>query len=310
MTPCANGLLRSVVSAHRLVGVATDDPPPTGGRRATRYLRAGWQRLRADRPLADWAAGRGLPCFHYHAGDAQGFAAWLRRLDADLLITCKAPLLPETVFDAPRLGAINIHYSLLPNYRGGSPLLWQVVHAESEGGVTIHRIDAGIDTGPLLVQRAVPLPAGASSRELDRLLAGVAAQLLPEAIDKVARGERGRPPPPMPGAVFAPNPGHPSLLAFIDWRRWPLERIWRVLRFMEYWPVTQGVPAGWRRLLRWRVGGIVSSRPGPDDWRLRPAGLRLRLETRRGEIELIPRLHLPTLVRAPGLLVAHLHRLE
>ncbi len=303
MTPCANGLLRSVVDPHRLVGVATDDAPP-GGAAMVRWLRNGWHWLQGEVSLFHWAARRGIPCHHYHRRASDDFACWLRQIDADLLVTCKAPLLPEEVFNAPRYGAINIHYSLLPNYRGGSPLLWQVVNGESHGGVTIHRIDSGIDTGPILRQAAVDLPVGASARQLDRLLGGVAAQMLPEALDAVFRGESGQRMALPSTGLDAPNIGHPSLLDFIDWRRWPLEKIWRVLRFMEFWPPDRGIPAGWRQAFRWQVGRILATPSAGVDWRLSPAGRNLHLETRQGGIELLPRLHLPTLIRAPLLRMA------
>jgi len=298
MTPCPGPCLRMVAREHALVGVATDDSGGCAG--VSGLLREVWSGLRGEPSLQLWAARRGIPLHHYRRERAEAFADWLRRLEADLLVTCKAPLLPASVFTLPRHGAINIHYSLLPAYRGGSPLLWQVVSGETRGGVTIHYIDAGIDTGPVLRQAPLPLPRGATAAQLERLLGKLAATLLADALAAVAAGERGvTPARPTNEMVFAHNIAQASLVDFIDWDDWPLEKIWRVLRFMAFWPAGYGIPPGWPRLMRWRVGGIVSRDAvlPAGGWRIDAPGCRLLLRTRRGTIELMPSLHPPTLLR-------------
>lgn len=75
----------------------------------------------------------------------------------DLLLVCRFELLPEAVFSAPGLGAVNLHPSLLPKYRGVHPLSWALIDGETETGVTAHVIDQGIDSGPVLVQKSFPI---------------------------------------------------------------------------------------------------------------------------------------------------------
>ncbi len=298
MTPCPGPCLSMVARQHALVGVATDDSGGCAG--VSGLLREVWSGLRGEPSLQLWAAWRGIPLHHYRRERAEAFADWLHRLEPDLLVTCKAPLLPASVFTLPRHGAINIHYSLLPAYRGGSPLLWQVVNGETQGGVTIHYIDAGIDTGPVLRQAPLPLPPGATAGQLEHLLGKLAATLLADALAAVAAGEQGvalaR---PTDQTVFARNIEQASLVDFIDWDDWPLEKIWRVLRFMAFWPASHGIPPGWPRLLRWRVGDIVSRDAvlPAGGWRIDTVGRRLLLRTRRGAIELRPSIHPPTLLR-------------
>lgn len=73
----------------------------------------------------------------------------------DLLILCRFELVPEAVFTAPRLGTVNVHSSLLPRHRGIHPVSWALVEDAAETGVTVHRVDAGVDTGDVLAQRAI-----------------------------------------------------------------------------------------------------------------------------------------------------------
>ena len=300
MTPEPSRVLQAVTrSQHQLVGVVSGDLQTADGR-CLAILRDGWQTIRCRPSLKRWAARHGLPCTHYCADQMDEFSHWLKTLKPDLLITCKAPLLPPSIFSLPRLGSVNIHYALLPAWRGGSPLLWQVINNVRTGGVTFHRIDAGIDTGPILSRIAVELPAGASERELDNLLDKPAAKSLPGVIDAVAAGARGNSSPiVISGGLQAPNVHLPSLIDFIDWNRWSIDRIWRVLRFMEYWAQDYDIPIGWQRLFRWRVGKIVSREDNKiiTDWLIEPQGRRLLVQTRSGIIELQPALHLPAVIR-------------
>lgn len=78
----------------------------------------------------------------------------------DLILTCRFRLLAPETFSRPKWGAMNLHSSLLPKYRGVHPVSWALIDGETETGVTLHRIDAGIDTGPILNQAAVPIEAG------------------------------------------------------------------------------------------------------------------------------------------------------
>ncbi len=308
MTPCPGPCLSVVAHQHTLVGVATDDHGGYVG--LSGWLREAWNGLRGEPSLQHWATRRKIPLHHYRHEQAEAFADWLRRLETDLLVTCKAPLLPPSVFSVPRHGAINIHYSLLPHYRGGSPLLWQVINGETRGGVTIHYIDTGIDTGPILCQAPLRLPQGATTAELEHLLGELAATLLVDALAAVAAGERGVPPPPPTNdMIFARNIEQASLVDFIDWDDWPLEKIWRVLRFMTFWPASHGIPLGWPQLLRWRIGDIVSRDTvlPASGWRIDTAGCcHLLLRTRRGTIALMPSIHPPTLLRHGWRSIRHL----
>ncbi len=151
-----------------------------------------------DLPSADWAALErfandcSVPAFT--SKDLCEHAARVERLD--LLLVCRFGLLPRTVFAAPRWGVVNIHSSLLPKYRGVHPVSWALINGESETGVTLHRIDDGIDTGEILVQRSTPIRAEDDIWGLSARLDALSGRLAVELFQEVARrGElpRGRP---------------------------------------------------------------------------------------------------------------------
>jgi UDP-4-amino-4-deoxy-L-arabinose formyltransferase/UDP-glucuronic acid dehydrogenase (UDP-4-keto-hexauronic acid decarboxylating) len=111
-----------------------------------------------------------------HDNDKARLAGMARELD--LLLVCRFELLPAQVFEAPRIGALNIHSSLLPAYRGFHPVSWALIDGAEKTGVTIHRIDAGIDTGPIVAQAALPISdhhdLWSLTEDLDRLAADLA----------------------------------------------------------------------------------------------------------------------------------------
>jgi methionyl-tRNA formyltransferase len=135
------------------------------------------------------AEPRGIPC--YVVGDASGARALsiLRRFDVDLY--CVAffnQLLRKPVLERPRLGAVNLHPSLLPAYRGPAPLFWTFKDAPTQTGVTLHRIAPGEDDGDILGQATLPLPDGVRGPELLRQMAHVAARLLVDGVWALHRG--------------------------------------------------------------------------------------------------------------------------
>src|SRR4051812_25157093 len=116
-------------------------------------------------PLAVAAEQAGVtvrtPASYKTAEVAQDF----RALDADLgVLAFVTKIIPPAVIDAPRLGTLCFHPSLLPRYRGGSALAWQIVRGESTGGVTVFWTDAGIDTGPILLQGGSSIGPGGTAR--------------------------------------------------------------------------------------------------------------------------------------------------
>ena len=134
-------LARIAGAGHEIVGVHV---PPDRGR---------------PDPLAEEAARRGLRVFRHARYRRRGeaipeLAAEYRALGAELnVLPYTTVILPVEIVEAPRLGSLCFHPSLLPRYRGGSAIPWQIILGEDETGVTVFRPDAGVDTGPIVVQR-------------------------------------------------------------------------------------------------------------------------------------------------------------
>lgn len=304
LTPQPSLSVKSVFRQHQLVGLSSySDQPATGDVAPSfkAFVRRGLDRLRGRQTLHSWATSEKIPFHFYSRSQPEVFADWLGTLQPDLLITCQAPLLPESVFRVPRMGSINIHYSRLPEYRGGSPLLWQVVNGELKGGLTIHFIDTGIDTGPIIKQAVVELPQGASESQLLGLFEVLTRDsLLPAlkrlAVEEIPVFEQ----PPKRSTSYARNISEPSLLEFIDWVNWPIDKIWRTLRYMDYWPQEDKMLQGWRKFLRWKVGQVACSQrqPALNDFKLECRGLRALILFPSGSIQLEPKFHFSTLVRA------------
>jgi methionyl-tRNA formyltransferase len=128
----------------------------------------------------------------------------LRPLEPDLIFTSGFTWkLPPELLALPRLGSVNAHPSLLPRYRGPNPLYWHFVNDEAQGGLTMHRMDAEFDTGPILVQRAVEIAPDDDVDSLFPKLLAIGGPMIPEMLQAVAAGVPGTP-QPIEGASYAP----------------------------------------------------------------------------------------------------------
>ena len=157
--------------------------------------------------------------------DAQtAFAA----LDADLAVTVAYGLiLPPAVLGAPRLGCINAHASLLPRWRGAAPIQRAIMDGDTETGVTIMRMDEGLDTGPILMAERVPIGPDTTGGTLHDTLAALSARLVVEAVHALAAGTLAETPQPVDGATYARKIEKHE--AAIDWRS-PAAQIERTVR--------------------------------------------------------------------------------
>jgi len=130
-----------------------------------------------------------IPFLHEKDVNADKIADLLLRVDPDLIVSvhCKK-ILEAGIFTRSRKGAINVHPSLLPKYRGLSPLHQALIHGDMETGVTIHFIDEGVDTGDILLQEPIPLTRAASIYDLQMKVLSVYKHLVPRAVRLIAAG--------------------------------------------------------------------------------------------------------------------------
>jgi methionyl-tRNA formyltransferase len=105
-----------------------------------------------------------------------------------IIVVAYGRIIPAWMLELPRFGNLNLHGSLLPKYRGAAPIQWAVANGETETGVTTMRLDAGLDTGDVLLERRVPIGSETTATELYPRLAGLGAELMAETLDGLERG--------------------------------------------------------------------------------------------------------------------------
>ncbi|MCB1776082.1 MAG: methionyl-tRNA formyltransferase [Candidatus Competibacteraceae bacterium] len=161
--------------------------------------------------------------------------AEMATLQPDLLVVVAYGLiLPPEVLAMPKLGCINVHASLLPRWRGAAPIHWALLSGDPETGVSIMRMEAGLDTGPVFTQAACPTPRGITGGELHDGLAMLGARLLQATLPEIVAGRLAPQPQNDALANYAPKLNKADLE--LDWSRSALELERQVLAFNP-WPV-------------------------------------------------------------------------
>jgi len=163
--------------------------------------------------------------------------ARLAAFDADLMVVVAFGLiLPRAVLDAPRLGCVNVHASLLPRWRGAAPIQRALLAGDQETGVCIMHMESGLDTGPVYHRIRTPIGADENAARLHDRLARLGAQALIEALPGIVDGSLIPKPQPDAQATYAHKLTKEE--AEIDWRQ-PAELIERQVRALDPWPVAQ-----------------------------------------------------------------------
>ncbi len=159
--------------------------------------------------------------------DAQ---AVLRELEPEVMVVVAYGLiLPQAVLDIPAHGCINIHASLLPRWRGAAPIARAIEAGDRETGVTIMRMDKGLDTGPMLLREAVPITDETTAARLHDTLAALGGRMIVDALARLAAGQLPAAPQPTDGAIYAKKLSKEE--ACIDWNRPALELARRIRAF-------------------------------------------------------------------------------
>jgi len=140
-------------------------------------------------PVKERALALGLPVVQPTKLRTGEFGAWLRAQNADVaLVVAYGRILPRDVLEAPRLGCVNVHASLLPKYRGAAPITWAVVHGEPETGITLMQMDEGMDTGAMLEQFPTPIDPDETAGELSERLSALGALAVRKGLPRYVSG--------------------------------------------------------------------------------------------------------------------------
>jgi methionyl-tRNA formyltransferase len=165
-------------------------------------------------------------------------------------------LLHETTYTLCPFGAINLHPSVLPKYRGPNPWFWQYYDVEKSGGVTVLCVDRGEDSGDILCQKAFRIELGLPFARLSERAISIGSELMVAALNDLSLGVNTRSPQPKESpSRRARNVRRDEPL--VEWDEWPLERVWHVMRGTGDWLDAVTPPSGQPPGRRWQVGEMV-----------------------------------------------------
>jgi len=242
-------LERLAEAGHEVLAVVTQPDRPRGrGQRD------------APPPVKVAAARLGLTVYQPERVRRPEAVEYLRGLAPDAMVVVGyGQIIPQVVIDIAPLGILNVHASLLPKYRGAGPIQWAIIHGETSTGVTIMRIDAGLDTGDILLKAETEIGPDENAMELGQRLSNMGAPLLTEALDGLAAGRIVPQKQDSSQATYAPLLKKED--GRIDWSR-PAEAIHNRVRGLQPWP---GAYTGFRgqTLHIWRTR-VVPGLPGSE----------------------------------------------
>jgi methionyl-tRNA formyltransferase len=213
-------VLEALHQRHEIVAVYCQPPRPAG-------------RGKADRPspVQARAEALGLPVRHPVSLRSEDAVRDFTALGADVaVVVAYGLILPQAVLDAPRLGCLNIHASLLPRWRGAAPIHRAIMAGDAQTGVCIMKMEAGLDTGPVLLREAVAIRAEETTAELHDRLSALGARLIVEALDRLPLPAV---PQPAEGVTYAAKIDKAE--ARVDWTR-PAVEVDRLIRGLSPFP--------------------------------------------------------------------------
>jgi methionyl-tRNA formyltransferase len=216
--------LTEIVSAgHEVVAVYTRAPKPAGRGQAERKS-----------PIHVAAEGFGIPVFTPKTLRSEAEQIAFAALEADVgIVVAYGLILPKPILDAPRLGCLNLHGSLLPRWRGAAPIQRAVLAGDTRTGVMVMQMDEGLDTGPVALAEEMPIGPDMTTGELHDKMMLVGADLMGRALAALERGSLTFTPQPEDGVTYAKKIEKAE--ARIDWSR-PAAEVHNLIRGMSPFP--------------------------------------------------------------------------
>jgi len=228
-------------------------------------------------PMKLLALEHATPVFQPDNVNSAEALADLRSLSADLFVVAAyGQILSPDLLSVPRLGAINVHASLLPKYRGASPVAYAILHGDAETGVSIIQVLPRLDAGPILAVARTAIGGQETAGELEERLARLAIDLVPGVVEQFAMGEVH--PLPQTEALVTRAPKLKKSMGEIDWAKSAAQVDWQI-RAMQPWPNaftflhSAGKPP--QRLL------VLAVKPLPDDDRRATPGTPVEVDKER-----------------------------
>ena len=251
-------LVRMVEAGHQVLAVVTQPDRPRGrGQRPS------------PPPVKEAAARMGLPVYQPERVRLPEAVEFLRALAPEAMVVVGyGQIIPQSVIDLAPLGIVNVHASLLPRYRGAGPVQWAILNGETRTGVTTMRIDAGLDTGDMLLQTETEIGPDENAVELAQRLAAMGADLLVETLSGLAAGAI------VPQKQDSSQATYARLLkkedGLIDWSQ-PAQSLHNRVRGLQPWPGAYTTFRG-QTLHIWKTRPAPGPRPRPAEAAGTPPG--------------------------------------
>ena len=212
-----------VADGYKIACVYSQPPRPAGRGHATK-----------PSPVHAYAESEGLPVRTPETLRSPAAIADFQSLDLDLaVVVAYGLLLPQAILDAPRRGCLNVHASLLPRWRGAAPIHRAILAGDRETGITLMQMEAGLDSGPILVQETLAIGPDTTAGELHDRLAALGAETLRDSLPSVLDGRIAPRAQPVDGITYAKKLERQE--ARIDWRT-DAETLERQVRAFNPWP--------------------------------------------------------------------------
>lgn len=217
--------LEALIREYEVIGVVTQPDRPAGRNQQVQMS-----------PVKQIALNHQIPVFQPEKIRRPEAISDLKQWQADVYVVAAfGQILPQSVLDIPPHGSINVHASLLPRWRGAAPIQAAIRTGDKKTGVTIMKMDAGLDTGPMVLQRSIAITEDETGATLHDKLAKLGADLLLEALPDFLSGKILPQPQPQVGMIYAPMVKKEE--GNIDWSR-PAVEIERLIRAFTPWPGT------------------------------------------------------------------------
>ncbi len=267
-------LERLVHSHHQVVGVITQPDRPRGRGQQV-----------SEAPVKALAASLGLPVLQPERLARDQFEPAFTALGAEIgVVAAYGKILPDWLLATPRLGLINVHASLLPRYRGASPVHRAVIGGDVETGVTIMRVVKALDAGPMLANVRVPISDDDTTTVIESMLAVRGAELLMATLDEIDNGRATETPQDESLVTYAPKLTKAEGL--VDWRR-PARDVHNLVRGLWPWPHAYSFLDGTRFILhRSRLSPLAATAP-PGTILAASAGDGLHVACGDGAVEIL-----------------------
>ena len=245
--PCLEKL---IACGHKVVGVFSQPDKPVGRKQVL-----------TPPPVKECAMRHGIEVYQPQSLKTDEAAALVRALQPEVIVVVAyGKILPKAILEAAPHGCINVHASLLPQYRGAAPIQWAVINGDVKTGVTVMQMDEGLDTGDMLLVEETAIGENETSAELFDRLSAIGAEALIKALSQMESGSL-QPQPQLQGD-FGYAKMITKALCPIDWTA-PAQTVHNLVRGLQTWPVALTTVNGKNlKIHKTILGGSTDARAG------------------------------------------------